>query len=478
MSDALNKNLSDQFETVLYKMDEKAKAREKTNNEALKEDINVELRKMDDTLKEINDKASAHAEYIEERKSLENDQELLNKSFNAPIRNEDDVVERAYREATVRFNMDTMTEDDKKILSEGPFNQEKIFKRQLDDDQLVHFGFIPSLECTDAERNEGLYRLRSMSDLQYRTLTTTATNGGRLVHPRLSNQISAKILEQNPILNEVKVVMDGANQQYIEIIEDTEMGIQQAPEGSAATPATPADTIFGRVTMTKHAIRIVNSITVETLMWSVPDIEAFLNQASARKFAQELGNKHMTYNADNIHGIVGNPRFIQLTGGDAGDAANNASLTRTAANTTATFREILAAKYGLIQEIRRMPNVKCYVSDDQMQALESHSESGVADGALLFRRGFDGIGGAPATVLGKRVVECPSMGSLGSNRQNILFFSDLKMAYTRVVQPGMYQFKEEISDQNTSGVRFVRKIWEAGEGTNTQYMSGLWTPYS
>ena len=484
VTDPQNIKFKEEFDYVIHHMDENAKKREETRDEALKKDLQEKHEKMNDEIKKINTLAAANAEYIKERKALEDDAEMLNKSYNAPIKNEDMAKERAYRDAVIRFNMGKTSGQDDRLLEEGPFNAENIQKRQLDDEMKVHFGFLPSLNCTEAERAEGDYRLAQMDDLHYHALTSTADNGGRLLHPRLSNMISDKVLANNPILDEVKVVMDSANRQYEEIIEDTEMGSQRAIEGTQTAAATTADPMFDRISITKHATQIVNGVTLETLMWSVPDIEAWLNKASVRKFSQQLGNQHMVYNANGIHGIVGNPRLVNpnaapTPAAQRGLAANNAAVRRTTkTGNTFNFADIVAAKFGLIQEIRRMPNVKCFVSDGTLQALESFSDSNIADGALLFRRGFDGIGGAAATVLGKRIVECPSMGDPGSLNQTLLFFADLKEGYCRVRQPGIYQFKEDITDQRTSGVRFVRKLWEGGEVSNTQYVSQLITPLS
>lgn len=258
---------------------------------------------------------------------------------------------------------------------------------------------------------------RQTPDIRNAMSTTTAAEGGYTTAPEYQRTLETALREYGQIFDAVSTINTAHGMQMLFPTSDPTAEVGEIVGQNAAV--TGADTTFGQIALEvfKYSSKKI-ALPFELLQDTFIDMEAYINDILAMRLGR-LQAAHMTTGTGTAQ-----PRGLVT-------AATVGVTGATGQATSVTYDSLVDLEHSLDPAYRNRAGVAWMMHDSSVKVIRKIKDS---NNRPIFVPGYEtgAPGGAPDTLLGRRIVVNQNMAAMAANARSILF-GDYKKYVRRVV---------------------------------------------
>lgn len=285
---------------------------------------------------------------------------------------------------------------------------------------------------------------KAAEDPEFKALSVGSDpNGGYLVMPEFGSVIKTKVFESSPIRTLASVVTISTGS-YEVVVDYDEAGAGWVSEsGTRSTTSTPT---FGKVSVPVHEMYANPKATQTSLDDAVVDIEAWLNEKVADKFARTEAAAFVTGTG------VGQPRGIMSY--TAGTTISSGQVEQVVSGSATAFTyDGLVDLQNALKEAYQANAV--FLTKRANNANLMKIKDG--NGTPIFNMTYDKNAGLQPTVMGKPVYFANDVAAVAANALAAAY-GDFRQAYQVVDRQGIRILRDPYSDKPFVAFYTTRRV--------------------
>jgi HK97 family phage major capsid protein len=269
------------------------------------------------------------------------------------------------------------------------------------------------------------FKFDKSNGIEIRAMQTNVNvDGGYLVVPELADFMVTRAFETSPMRPISRVVTTGSNSIQV-VVDDAEAGARWVGEGaSSGETSTPQ---IGRLEITAHKIEAEPFMTTEMTQDPFVDVEAWLREKVADKFARTENSSFVTGD-----GVAKPQGFLTLPAwAVAGTYERNKLEQINLGNASALTADGLIDLQGSLKEIYQAGAVFLMKRNAYAKALQLKGADGYYFGQTIIKDGQTQL-----QLLGKPVIFADDMPAIASNALSVAY-GNFGVGYTIVDRVGL-----------------------------------------